>query len=431
MIHKQKLSLPAAIMINVNIMLGTGIFINTTALATRAGALGFLGYLIVGVLMLPLILSISHLLRLHPGGGFYTFAQKEISPLAGFLSSWTFFVAKLASATLITHASVLLMQTIIPALAIINPLLLDSAILIFFTLMNMRNMRTGSTVQAVFITLKTIPILFAILVGLWLFNGTYLTSEYAIWSGIPSMMPLVLYACIGFEAAVSLSSRIKDPEKNAPLVIFISYGIVVAILALYQFAFYGALGNALSESQTYLCAFPALLSAAGMNAATWHTFLHLAIASSALGGAYGILFSNSWNLYALAEHKHLIGSSAFAKLNKQDIPWLCVLTELILCLMYLAVTGGERVLLQQISGLGVVFAYFMCVLSLIYAKRNNPNLAVSWAVPILGLGSAVLLMGMCIRGLLIASSYALVAFFLLLITGATMYFITAQNQDNS
>ncbi len=429
MTHTHKLSLPAAIMINVNIMLGTGIFINTTALATRAGGLGFLGYLIVGALMLPLILSISHLLRLHPGGGFYTFAQKEISPLAGFLSSWTFFVAKLASATLIIHTSVLLMQTIIPTLALINPLILDTAILMLFTTLNMRNIRTGSTVQAVFITLKTIPICFAILVGLWLFNGANLSSTHLLWSGIPSMMPLVLYACIGFEAAVSLSSRIQDPEKNAPRVIFISYGIVVAILALYQFAFYGALGTMLGADPNYLFAFPSLLAAAGLSAATWETFLHLAIASSALGGAYGILFSNSWNLYALAEHKHLIGSSAFAQMNKQDIPWLCVVTEFVLCLIYLAVTGGERILLQQISGLGVVFAYFMCVVALIRAKQNNPNLNVSWAVPILGLGSAILLMGMCIRGLLISSSYALMAFLLLLVTGATMYFITAQKED--
>ena len=94
-----KLSLPVAILINVNIMLGTGVFINTVELAKRAGALGFLSYLIVGILMLPLIASFATLMKIYPQGGFYAFAQKELGPLAGFVSAWSYFIAKMASAS--------------------------------------------------------------------------------------------------------------------------------------------------------------------------------------------------------------------------------------------------------------------------------------------------------------------------------------------
>ena len=85
-----KLSLLSAIFINVNIMLGAGIFINTSTLAQKTGLLGAGMYLLVGLLMLPLILSIAHLLRLHPAGGFYIFAKKEISPFMGFFSGWSY-----------------------------------------------------------------------------------------------------------------------------------------------------------------------------------------------------------------------------------------------------------------------------------------------------------------------------------------------------
>ncbi len=70
MLQTQKLSLPAAILININIMLGAGIFINTPDLAQRAGWLGFLAYALIGILMFPLILTIAELLRRHPTTGF-------------------------------------------------------------------------------------------------------------------------------------------------------------------------------------------------------------------------------------------------------------------------------------------------------------------------------------------------------------------------
>src|SRR5271169_2910080 len=98
MTKEHMLSLPTAILININIMLGVGIFINTAELAKRAGALGCLSYALVGILLLPLIICVAELVKLHPSGGFYIFARREINPFFGFLSAWIYFTGKLASA---------------------------------------------------------------------------------------------------------------------------------------------------------------------------------------------------------------------------------------------------------------------------------------------------------------------------------------------
>ena len=89
-----KLSLATAILINLNIMMGAGIFINTVELAKRAGLLGAFMYPLIGLLILPLIIAIAKLIKLHPAGGFYIFAQKEINPFVGYLSTWSYFIAK-------------------------------------------------------------------------------------------------------------------------------------------------------------------------------------------------------------------------------------------------------------------------------------------------------------------------------------------------
>ncbi len=78
------LSLPTAILININVMLGIGVFMNTVVLAKRASALGAFMYILIGLMMLPLILSMAHLVRLHPEGVFMPMHAKKLTFLLGF-----------------------------------------------------------------------------------------------------------------------------------------------------------------------------------------------------------------------------------------------------------------------------------------------------------------------------------------------------------
>ena len=72
--HQQhKLSFFAALLININIMLGTGVFVNTVLLAEKGCVWGGGLYLGAALIMLPLILCIAQLTRTHPGGSFYTY----------------------------------------------------------------------------------------------------------------------------------------------------------------------------------------------------------------------------------------------------------------------------------------------------------------------------------------------------------------------
>lgn len=431
MSEDHKLSLPAAIIININIMLGAGIFINTVELAKRAGTLGGFAYLLIGVLLLPLIISIAHLMKMYPDGGFYTFARMEISPFVGFFSTWSYFVAKLASATLMIHASVLLLQQLIPVLAIIHALILDSMILTLFTILNMLNIRTGSYIQAGFMGLKLTPIVFAIITGLFLlFGGTAAPINF-VWSGIASSIPLVLYAATGFEATCSLSSRIKDAHRNGPLAIFISYSIVITIAFLYQIIFYTSLGDKLAQATNYLFAFPTLTATLLPSdlplAHNIFVTLHLAIASSALSGAYGILFSNNWNLYTLAQYHHVLFSSYMTKLNKHFIPFACVIIEGLLCALYLAVTYGATVALQQVAAMGSTIAYTLSVLALCVAKYRRPEVTINAWIPALGFIICLILIGFCIRNFIIAGILSpLIAFLTLLIFGVGMFWFTQE-----
>lgn len=422
-----KLSLPAAILVNINIMLGTGIFINTVELAKRAGFLGSFMYPLIALLILPLIIIVAQLMKIHPSGGFYTFGAQEISPYAGFISAWSYFTGKLASAMLMIHVAMLLCQYIIPSLSAINIFILDAVVLALFIFLNTQNMRTGSRIQMGFLLVKLVPVLFVLLTGLFFLHPGSLPDMQAIWPGIPLSIPLVLYAAAGFEASCSLSSRIDNAERNGPRAIFISFGIVMTVLFLFQFVFYGLLGSSLSSQANYLGAFPTLLGTIfGLSSQSIHTtaaIFHLAIAASALGGSYGIIYSNMWNLYTLAQHGHTFFSRQVAALSGHHIPLLCVLAQGVIMGLYLIISRGAQVQLQQISALASSISYSLCVASLVAAKTNR-TISTSWLVLGLGIVSCTVLVGSCIRGLLASGMFPFLVFLGLLFLGMAMFFCT-------
>lgn len=429
-----KLSLPAAVLINLNIMLGAGIFINTVKLSEWTGGLGCLMYPLIGLLLLPLIISIAKLVQLFPDSGFYGYGAKALSPFIGFFSSWSYFTGKLASATLMIHVALSLVQQIIPLLSPVPVLLLDFCFISLFIGLNMLNVQTGHAIQVWFMVLKIIPILFSIFTGLYLFSSHNYALINLRFDQIPSTIPLVLYAASGFEAACSLSCKIRNAQRNGPLAIFISYGVMIFIAFLYQFAFYGAMGPRLTELADYRGIFPLLLSTLihgnQQLALSLQAILYLAIAASALGSGYGILFSNTWNLYAISCNGHTFFKNFLTKLNNYGLPTTCIIIEGLLCFVYLFVTRGDQLSLQQTSALACSIAYTLSVISLLtltLSKTLSKQSAhISLWLPVLALINCIILISSCIRNFFISGIYPLCLFLILLLIGITMFFYTKQ-----
>lgn len=433
MSQSYKISLPAAIIINMNIMLGVGLFVNTITLSKMAGILSPAIYLLVAILMLPLVLSIAKLLRLHPGGSFYTFGSKEINPLVGFLGAWSYFISKMASSALMIHFATLIIQNTFPILKNLPILGLDLAIISIFAALNTQNMKTGSKIQTVFMFLKVIPVLFIVVSGLIFFDLININTDIAL-SSIPLSIPLIIYAFSGFEASCSLSSHIENPEKNAPKATLTAYFLVASLAALYQLMFYGMIGTNLGKLSHYFEIFPAvihkILGAGSILGNKLQAILQLAIAISSFGGSYGIMFSNCWNLHTLAKEGHLIGSNLIAKLNKHGAPVICVMAEALIAIIYILATQGESVPLQQIGAFGGTLAYSTCVLALLINALRQPNRK-DLPLPILGCISCIILLASCINGFLTKGTYSPLALFALLILGIGMFFIKNQRFNSS
>jgi amino acid transporter len=431
MIHR--LSLQSAILINSNVMLGAGIFVNTTLLTHTTGALGALVYCFVAFLLVPLLLSIAELSQLYPNDGFYGFSA-PVSPFVGFISAWSYFIAKLASCSLGIIVFSRLVTNLFPMTFINEHItLLNCLVVIIFTLGNLLHLKLGSSIQRLFVILKLIPILFVIVSSPFLFLSTNFTSSFQLWQGFIPSIPFVLYAFTGFEASCSLNRYIVDPQKNGYRAIIISYALGVILIILYQFILYGDLGQQLGLLTSYREVFPTLLAKLFPSTSTTHKILqaimHLGIASSCLGAAYGIMYSNAWNLYILAKKSHIAGSQLIAQLSIHSVPLMCVFIEGLIVITYIIVCRENQIPLQQISSCGMTIAYTLSVISLLLITYKQTGRIAK--IPCFALMSCLCFAITFVRNACLFGVTPLILFIVALLAGAFMFYYTQHHHQSS
>lgn len=400
-------------------MLGTGVFVNTVLLAEKMGIWGATLYLLAACIMLPLILCIARLTQTHPGGSFYTYGA-DINPFWGFVSSWSYFVGKLSSAALGIHVFSMFMQDIVPALEVYPTLALDTVSIFLFVGLNLLHVKAGSKIQSLFLVAKVTPIGLIVFYGLHSLHKITIHAPTHIWKNLPVALPLTLFCCLGFEATCSLAQHIENSKQNASRAILISFGVVITLAVLYQTIFSLTLGSVLAKQPDYTEAFPAFFAYVAPHFTHIFTPLtSIAIALSSLGGAYGIMYSNVWNIFALAQHKHLIGSSFFKMENRHNIPYLCVFLEGIICLMHLLFSYGSQIPLQYTSTLGCLTAYTISVMSLYKAEGTTLSKV--------GLLSCLIGLIACFQGFIFTNLSPLIRFGVILIIGIVMFIFTRRS----
>lgn len=407
-------------------MIGAGIIVNTVLLTKLTGILACLSYLAVGIFMIPLISSIGQLIQMHPSGGFYAYA-KPISPLLAFTTCWSYFFGKLASASLILFVSATFIKQLFPVLlAPIHTVPLTLVILTLFIYLNLFNLKTGSIFQQLFFIAKSIPVLFVIGSGIFALQSISIATPNIDIFSLASSLPFVLYSFTGFEAACAMSRNIENPTKNAPKAIFCSFFIVIGIYTIFQLLMAMMLTPNINNLTDYKDAFPYITQHLNVSLA-WKqsltTLINFVIGFSTLGGAYGIIFSNSWNLLILAEHGHTFMPNLFTKLNKHNIPTIAVIAQGIICTLFILTTYGNQIPLQQTAALGTIIAYTISIIALLLQTK------ISKLMPVLALITCTGLITAWFISIMKYGISSLILFAFMSLFGLIMYLISKkQNQ---
>jgi amino acid transporter len=278
---------------------------------------------------------------------------------------------------------------------------------------------------------KIVPITLVIIIGFCYFFTH--ASHHAIHLPVTSLhdfsstIPLVLFSLLGFEAICALSNKIENAEKNGYRAILISYAAVIGIYITYQSLFYHTIGNDFQYMIDFKEAFPALFYTLTNNPFIVHvasSFIYLLIGTSALSGAYGIFFANQWNLFTIAKQHLFIGDTFFAKLNGNQMPFLCAVLEGLICIVYLLITQGQQIVLQQLAALGTTVTYIFSVTALLYYTKKRLFMLTAYA----GIASCFLLITACIRNFLYNGFTTLLLYIVIMLVGSVLFYIKAMSQ---
>jgi APA family basic amino acid/polyamine antiporter len=214
-------------------MLGSGIFVLPGLAAAKTGPMVWLAYLVAGLSVLPAALSKSELATAMPtSGGTYVYLERTFGPLAGTISGiglWLSLLLKSAFALVGfgAYLSVLINLSIEPVAL---------TLLVIITLLNILGVSVISKLQKFIIAGVLVALLALALLGLGRMELDSLEHGFSHgWHGFLAATAFVYVSYAGVTKVAAIAEEVKNPDRNLPLGILISWVTVMCIYVVVVF----------------------------------------------------------------------------------------------------------------------------------------------------------------------------------------------------
>ncbi len=316
-----KMSLFDAILMNMNIMIGGGIFVGPAAMAIAAGNASFLAWPVTALIFLPLVLSVAQVMRLYPlGGGMFRYTESGLGRFWGTICAWIY-----ASGYMFV-GSVMLMCLYNTIQSSYGTFFLTQSKPVFYIIISLiifmitaQSLKLVSLIQSSCTIIKLIPLLALIFLFPFQFNYSFAITFSEI-SHLPSaVVPWALFGFLGFEACCSVTHLIRDSEKNGPRSLLIGFFGVVGIYTLFHLAALHVMG--LTNLIQYTASAFARFAIAPAPIVSGLDFLILAsMTITFFASLLGIIFGNVSFLHTLIDQDVMRNTNVLKPLSSNGRP---------------------------------------------------------------------------------------------------------------
>lgn len=221
---EQSLRLSGVVAVSISAMLGSGIFVLPGLAAALAGDAVWLAFLVSAACALPAALSKAELATAMPvSGGTYVYVDRVFGPFAGTLvglALWLSVLLKSAFA-LVGLGTYLVVLGDWP----LKPVVL--AVLAVIVALNVIGLRSVTRAQLVVLALAFVCLLALAVVGLG--RAPHGAHTETTLSGLISASGLVFVAYNGVTKVAAVAEEVREPERNLPLGILLSLGVVALL----------------------------------------------------------------------------------------------------------------------------------------------------------------------------------------------------------
>ncbi len=231
---KKELGLLEVFCIASGAMISSGLFILPGIAYAKTGSSVIISYLIASIIIIPTLLSKAELATAMPkAGGDYFFIDRSMGPAVGTvggLSSWFALSSKTAFALIGIGAFVQLFN---PGLSDFNIKLIAVIFCIIFTIINLYGTKHAGKTQVVLVSGLISILVVYILVGFFFIQPSrYEPFTLHGISPIFATAGFIFVSFMGLTKVCSVAEEIKNPKRNIPLGMFLTWGIISTLYLL-------------------------------------------------------------------------------------------------------------------------------------------------------------------------------------------------------
>lgn len=381
------LNLVDAASIVVGSIVGTGIFLKTSTMASLLGSpwMVIAVWAGAGLLSLAGALAYAELGALMPNaGGEYVYLREGYGDFWAFLYGWMrFWIGSPGSIAAYAVGAMTFLSGAMDLSFIGGKAAASVVVIIVFSSLNCLSIAFGGRLQSTMTILKLLMII-GISFGIFFFadGGSYShfsetkpgVDGFVGWSAFGSAAIAALWAYDGWNNLPMVAGEIKDPQRNIPLSLGLGMLIIVAIYGVVNLAYFYALPLMeviTSNSNDYPDALPVATKAAMTFLGTSGvTILSAAFVFSALGAMNGSIMTAARVPYAMA--KDGLFFKQLAQVNdKTLVPMVSIIVQGIVS-MVLALSGTFDQLTDYVVFSSWIF-YAMVTGVVFVLRRRLPN----------------------------------------------------------
>lgn len=234
---KRKLGLFTAIVLGVGTTVGSGIFASVGGVAAAAGTpmMTILAFLIGGIIMIPQNLLYTEYSTAYPEDGLFIVYFREAGwNFLSFFGGWSCYWATDPVGIAIMSIAVGNYLAFFTGWSTMTVRVISVLLIILFTALHMIKMEAGAKWQNFITSVKILPFLALVVIGLFFINGGNFSAPAVEGSssGIVALLAGIsatTWSYDGMQTAGTMAGEIKNPRRNMPIAL-ISTVILVTLL---------------------------------------------------------------------------------------------------------------------------------------------------------------------------------------------------------
>jgi amino acid transporter len=288
--------------LTVNGVIGAGIFGLPSEAFARLGLYSLVGFVVCGAAVALITLCFAEVAsRFSETGGPYLYGREAFGPLVGFQVGWTTWIARLTAFAANSNLLVSYLGFFFPAAQNgLGRAAVITAIVLFYTVLNVVGVRDTTRVGNVLTFAKLAPLVLFVVAGAFFVRpAAFMPAAAPSYGEFSSAMVLLLYAFVGFEMAAIPAGEMRDPQRDQPPGLLIGMAFIVALYLAVQVVAIGTSPDLANSQRPLADAASAFLGSAGGG------LIAIGAMVSVFGNLGVVMMVSPRLLFAMAERREL------------------------------------------------------------------------------------------------------------------------------